>query len=455
MGQEDKQYTRMTQTPIYKLIPSLAVPTIISMLTTAVYNIADTYFVSKLGTSASGAIGIVFSLMAIIQAVGFTIGMGSGSFISRLLGKKEQRLADRIGSCAVLNGLVMGFLIAAVGLIFTEPIIRMIGATDTIVPYAVDYARYIFLASPVMITCFVLNNLLRAQGNAKSSMVGILAGGLLNIALDPLFIFVFDMGIRGAAIATAVSQVISMVILFIPFFRKKTVLHVTVKNLSAKIGIYWDILKFGLPSLFRQGLASVAAILLNQSAAAYGDSAVAAMSIVAKIFMVIFSVLIGFGQGYQPVVGYNYGAKIYHRVREAFWFTLKVGTVVMTVFGVAAWLLSPTLMRVFISDDAKVIEIGTMALRMQSVATPFLTLGVVSNMTLQAVGKTVSATILTSTRQGIFFIPLILILPGMLGITGVEITQPIADLMTFVFCIPYMYVFLKRLKRAEGKKPEN
>lgn len=455
MGQEDKQYTRMTQTPIYKLIPSLAVPTIISMLTTAVYNIADTYFVSKLGTSASGAVGIVFSLMAIIQAVGFTIGMGSGSYISRLLGKKEQKLADRIGSCAVFNGLVMGVLIAAVCLIFTEPIIRLIGATDTIVPYAVEYARYIFLASPVMILCFVLNNLLRAQGKAKSSMVGILAGGLLNIALDPLLIFVFDTGIRGAAIATAVSQVISMVILFIPFIRKKTVLHVTVKNISAKIGIYWDILKFGLPSLFRQGLASVAAILLNRSAAAYGDSAVAAMSIVAKIFMVIFSVLIGFGQGYQPVVGYNYGAKIYHRVREAFWFTLKVGTVVMTVFGVAAWLLSPTLMRAFLSDDAKVVEIGTMALRMQCVATPFLTLGVVSNMTLQAVGKTVSATILTSTRQGIFFIPLILILPGMLGITGVEITQPIADLMTFVFCIPYMYVFLKRLKRAEEKQTEN
>ena len=349
----------------------------------------------------------------------------------------------------------MGVLIAAVGLIFTEPIIRLIGATDTIVPYAVEYARYIFLASPVMILCFVLNNLLRAQGKAKSSMVGILAGGLLNIALDPLLIFVFDTGIRGAAIATAVSQVISMVILFIPFIRKKTVLHVTVKNISAKIGIYWDILKFGLPSLFRQGLASVAAILLNRSAAAYGDSAVAAMSIVAKIFMVIFSVLIGFGQGYQPVVGYNYGAKIYHRVREVFWFTLKVGTVVMTVFGVAAWLLSPTLMRAFLSDDAKVVEIGTMALRMQCVATPFLTLGVVSNMTLQAVGKTVSATILTSTRQGIFFIPLILILPGMLGITGVEITQPIADLMTFVFCIPYMYVFLKRLKRAEEKQTEN
>lgn len=455
MGQEDKQYTRMTQTPIYKLIPSLAVPTIISMLTTAVYNIADTYLVSKLGTSASGAVGIVFSLMAIIQAVGFTIGMGSGSFISRLLGKKEQKLADRIGSCAVLNGLVMGILIAVMGLIFTEPIIRLIGATDTIVPYAVDYARYIFLASPVMITCFVLNNLLRAQGKAKSSMVGILAGGILNIALDPLLIFVFNMEIRGAAIATAVSQVISMVILFLPFIRKKTVLHVTVKNLSARIGIYWDILKFGLPSLFRQGLASVAAILLNRSAAAYGDSAVAAMSIVAKIFMVIFSVLIGFGQGYQPVVGYNYGAKIYHRVREAFWFTLKVGTVVMTVFGVGAWLLSPTLMRVFLSDDAKVVEIGTMALRMQCVATPFLTLGVVSNMTLQAVGKTVSATILTSTRQGIFFIPLILILPGLLGITGVEITQPIADLITFVFCIPYMYVFLKRLKRAEEKQTEN
>lgn len=446
---EDAQYQKMTQMPIYKLIPTLAVPTIISMLATALYNMADTYFVSKLGTSASGAVGILFSMMALIQAVGFTIGMGSGTQISRLLGKKKQEYAETVSASAILNGLVMGVLIAVVGMCFTEQIVRLLGATETIVPYAVDYARYIFLATPMMITCFVLNNQLRSEGKAKYSMIGILAGGLLNVALDPLFIFTFRFGISGAAIATALSQTVSMILLFLPFIRKKTVLKLSVRHISAKPRVYFDILKFGLPSLFRQGLASAASVLLNRSAAEYGDSAVAAMSIVGKVFMVLFSVLIGFGQGYQPVVGYNYGAGNQKRVREAFWFTLKLGTAAMAVFGVLSYIFAPQMIQLFLKEDREVTEIGTMALRMQSIAMPLMALGVVSNMTFQAVGKTISATFLTSMRQGIFFIPLIWLLPGWLGILGVEIAQPIADAVTFVFCIPYMVVFLRRLKAKE------
>lgn len=449
---DDNQYKKMTQTPIYKLVPMLAVPTIISMLVTAVYNMADTYFVSKLGTSASGAVGILFSMMAIIQAVGFTIGMGAGSQISRLLGKKDQEYAEKVASSAVLNGIIMGVLIAVVGICFLEPITRMLGATETIVPYAVDYGRYIFLATPMMITSFVLNNLLRSEGKAKYSMIGILFGGLLNIGLDPLFIFVFHMGISGAAIATAISQTVSMLLLFYPYIRKRSVLHLSVKKISPQLRVYWEILKFGLPSLFRQGLASVASVLLNRSAAEYGDSAVAAMSIVAKVFMVLFSVLIGFGQGYQPVVGYNYGAGIYKRVKEAFWFTLKVGTAVMAVFAVGTYFFAPNLIQLFLKEDMEVMEIGTLALRMQCLAMPLMALGVVSNMTFQAVGKTVAATFLTSMRQGIFFIPLILLLPHFLGILGVEIAQPIADAVTFVFCIPYMIYFLKRLQPKEEQK---
>lgn len=446
---EDAQYQKMTQMPIYKLIPTLAVPTIISMLATALYNMADTYFVSKLGTSASGAVGILFSMMALIQAVGFTIGMGSGTQISRLLGKKEQKYAEAVSASAILNGLVMGVLIAVVGMCFTEQIVRLLGATETIVPYAVDYARYIFLATPMMITCFVLNNQLRSEGKAKYSMIGILAGGLLNVALDPLFIFTFGLGISGAAIATALSQTVSMILLFLPFIKKKTVLKLSVRHISAKPRVYFDILKFGLPSLFRQGLASVASVLLNRSAAEYGDSAVAAMSIVGKVFMVLFSVLIGFGQGYQPVVGYNYGAGNQKRVREAFWFTLKLGTAAMAAFGILSYVFAPQVIQLFLKEDREVAEIGTMALRMQSIAMPLMALGVVSNMTFQAVGKTISATFLTSMRQGIFFIPLIWLLPGWLGILGVEIAQPIADAVTFVFCIPYMVVFLRRLKAKE------
>ena len=441
----------MTKTPIHKLIPLMAVPTIISMLVTAIYNMADTYFVSKLGTSASGAVGILFSMMAIIQAVGFTIGMGAGSQISRLLGKKDDEYAGKVATSAVLSGIVMGILIAVIGICFLNPITRMLGATETIVPYAVDYGRYIFLATPMMITSFVLNNLLRSEGKAKYSMIGILFGGLLNIGLDPLLIFVFHMGISGAAVATAISQTISMLVLFYPYVRKKTVLYLSIKKIAPQFRVYWEILKFGLPSLFRQGLASIASVLLNRSAAEYGDSAVAAMSIVAKVFMVLFSVLIGFGQGYQPVVGYNYGAGIYKRVREAFWFTLKVGTAVMTIFAAGTYFFAPNLIQMFLKDDMNVKEIGTMALRMQCLAMPLMALGVVSNMTFQAVGKTVSATFLTSMRQGIFFIPLILLLPGFIGILGVEIAQPIADAVTFIFCIPYMIFFLKRLQSEEGK----
>ncbi len=448
---DDKQYQKMTKTPIHKLIPLMAVPTIISMLVTAIYNMADTYFVSKLGTSASGAVGILFSMMAIIQAVGFTIGMGAGSQISRLLGKKDDEYAGKVATSAVLSGIVMGILIAVIGICFLNPITRMLGATETIVPYAVDYGRYIFLATPMMITSFVLNNLLRSEGKAKYSMIGILFGGLLNIGLDPLLIFVFHMGISGAAVATAISQTISMLVLFYPYVRKKTVLYLSIKKIAPQFRVYWEILKFGLPSLFRQGLASIASVLLNRSAAEYGDSAVAAMSIVAKVFMVLFSVLIGFGQGYQPVVGYNYGAGIYKRVREAFWFTLKVGTAVMTIFAAGTYFFAPNLIQMFLKDDMNVKEIGTMALRMQCLAMPLMALGVVSNMTFQAVGKTVSATFLTSMRQGIFFIPLILLLPGFIGILGVEIAQPIADAVTFIFCIPYMIFFLKRLQSEEGK----
>lgn len=449
---DDKQYQKMTKTPIYKLIPLMAVPTIISMLVTAVYNMADTYFVSKLGTSASGAVGILFSMMAIIQAVGFTIGMGAGSQISRLLGKKDDEYAEKVAASAVLSGIIMGILISVIGICFLEPITRMLGATETIVPYAVDYGRYIFLATPMMITSFVLNNLLRSEGKAKYSMIGILFGGLLNIGLDPLLIFAFHMGISGAAVATAISQTISMLVLFYPYIRKKTVLHLSIKKIAHQFRVYWEILKFGLPSLFRQGLASIASVLLNRSAAEYGDSAVAAMSIVAKVFMVLFSVLIGFGQGYQPVVGYNYGAGIYKRVREAFWFTLKVGTAVMAIFAIGTYFFAPDLIQMFLKDDMDVMEIGTTALRMQCLAMPLMALGVVSNMTFQAVGKTVAATFLTSMRQGIFFIPLILLLPGFIGILGVEIAQPIADVVTFIFCIPYMIFFLKRLQSEEGKE---
>lgn len=445
MQQNDDQYEKMINTPIPKLILTLAVPTIIGMLITSAYNMADAYFVSKLGTSASGAIGIVFSLMAIIQALGFTVGMGSGSTISRLLGKKENDKAQEMASSALAVSFILGIILSVTGLLMLEKLMLLLGATQSILPYAVEYAKYILYAAPVMMASFVLNNLLRAEGKTKLAMTGIGIGGILNIALDPLLIFGFGMDIGGAAIATLISQVIGFIVLLL-FFRKKTILRFSIRKISKKFTIYKEFIGNGMPSLFRQGLASVASVALNRVAAVQSDAAVAAMSIVGKIFMMVFCVLIGFGQGYQPAAGYNYGAKEYGRVKKAYRFMLWAGTGVMTVLGILLYAAAPWLLEQFVSDDPKVMEIGVRALRMQCAVMPFMPLGVACNMTFQAVGRSAMASFLAACRQGVFFLPLIWVLPRFYGIVGMEIAQPAADAATFLVCLPVIRHFLKGLK---------
>lgn len=445
MQQNDDQYEKMIKTPIPKLILTLAVPTIIGMLITSAYNMADAYFVSKLGTSASGAIGIVFSLMAIIQALGFTVGMGSGSTISRLLGKKENDKAQEMASSALAVSFILGIILSVTGLLMLEKMMMLLGATKSILPYAVEYAKYILYAAPVMMASFVLNNLLRAEGKTKLAMTGIGIGGILNIALDPLLIFGFGMDIGGAAVATLISQVIGFMVL-LSFFRKKTILRFSIRKISKKFTIYKEFIGNGMPSLFRQGLASVASVALNRVAAAQSDAAVAAMSIVGKIFMMVFCVLIGFGQGYQPAAGYNYGAKEYGRVKKAYRFMLWAGTGVMTVLGILLYAAAPWLLEQFVSDDPKVMEIGVRALRMQCAVMPFMPLGVACNMTFQAVGRSAMASFLAACRQGVFFLPLIWVLPKFYGIVGMEIAQPAADAATFLVCLPVIRHFLKGLK---------
>lgn len=441
-----EQYEKMTETHLPKLITSLAIPTIVSMLITGIYNAADTYFVSKLGTSASGATGIVFSLMTLIQAVSFCIGMGSGSTISRRLGEQRKEEADIIGSSGFLFGIVFGIILVIFGNIFIEPLMKSLGSTSTILPYAKDYAKYILIAAPFMSGSFILNNTLRAEGKAKLSMLGIGSGAIINIILDPILIFGFRLGISGAAIATGISQFISFIILFSFYMRKKTVVNISIKDFSKNIYIYLMILRNGLPSFCRQGLASISTVALNFNAGFYGDEAVAAMSIVGRVFMLIFSVLIGYGQGYQPVVGYNYGAKKYDRVKEAFKFTLKVGTIILSIMALLGFILAPIIIKSFINDN-QVIETGTRALRYQCMAMPIMTLGVLANMTFQCVGKPWRATFLSSCRQGIYFIPLILILPRLFGITGVEITQPLADVLTFLTSAPFIINFFRKLPK--------
>lgn len=443
--EQNQQFQKMTQTPVGKLIATLSIPTIISMLVTSVYNMADTFFVSKLGTSASGAVGIVFSVMAIIQAIGFTFGMGSGSWISRLLGAKEEEKAKEVAATGFYSAIFLCTLMSIIGEWKIDDLMRILGASETILPYARDYARYILLAAPIMASSFVLNNILRSEGHAKFAMIGITTGGILNIVLDPIFIFTFNLGISGAALATALSQLISFLILLSYFVMHKTTTRLGIQRLSKNPGTYYQIIKNGLPSFSRQGLASIASILLNKQATIYGDAAVAAMAIVTKIFMMIFSVMIGFGQGYQPVVGFNFGAGIMDRVKKAMKFTLKVGIIGMSSAAVILFFAAPLLMGLFISDDPAVLEIGTMALRAQAISMPLIPIGTVSNMTFQSIGKSWKATIMSSMRQGIFFIPLIFILPAIFGLWGVTMTQAASDVLTALACTPFLYSFYKNL----------
>ena len=448
MNANAKQFQKMTETPVRRLILSLAVPTVVSMLVTAIYNMADTYFVSQLNTSASGAVGVVFSLMAMIQAVSFMLGMGSGSVISKLLGQRKNDEADEIAVTGFFASLVFGVVLMIGGLLCLEPLMRLLGATETILPYAKDYARYILIAAPVMAGSFVLNNILRAEGKAKFAMVGITVGGVLNIALDPLLINVLGLEIAGAAIATAVSQAVSFSVLLFYFLSGKSILRLRIKNIARGVKTYWTIIQIGLPSFCRQGLASASTVLLNRAAEPYGDPAISAMSIVGKVFFLLFSVGLGIGQGYQPVVGYNYGAKKYSRVRSAFMFTFVADVVVMTAVALVIYLLAEPIMNAFINDN-EVIKIGIRALKAQCLAMPFVALGVVSNMTFQSIGKSLVASILSCARQGLFFIPLIFALPAVWGLTGVEITQPVADVLTCILCVPFVIWFFRTLKQQE------
>ncbi len=447
MTNSQAQFLKMTETPIPNLVSRLAVPTIISMLVSSIYNMADTFFVAKLGTSAAGAVGIVFSLMAVIQAIGFGLGMGSGSNISKLLGQQKNKEADIIASTGFFSAITFGLILTFFGTIFIDFLMKNLGATETILPYAKDYAKYILFGAPVMCASFVMNNILRSEGKAALSMVGITFGGILNIILDPVFIFVFKLGILGAAIATLLSQCISFSLLLSCFIRKKSTTKLHIKNVSKKIGTYLLIIKTGLPSLCRQALASTATIFLNVSASFYGDSAVAAMSIVGRIFMFTMSAMIGLGQGFQPVLGYNYGAKKYDRVREAIFFTGKVGTVVMTSFAVIGFIFAEDIMKVFRKEDLEVIVIGAFAIKMQCLALPTHPMIVVSNMTLQIVGKSWQGTFLSAARQGIFFLPLIIIFSQAMGLTGIQITQPAADVLTAICTVPFMILFFKEIKQ--------
>ena len=442
------QFRRMTETPIPQLVLSLAAPTILSMLITSIYNLADTFFVGQISTSASGAVGVVSSLMAIIQALGFMLGHGAGTIISRSLGSRDTTAATRFASTSFFTALVFGVVLAVAGLGTLPHFMMLLGSTETILPHACAYARPILIAAPLMISSLVMNNILRYEGKANFAMIGLVTGGVLNILLDPVFMFALGLGTAGAGIATALSQTVSFFILLSMFLRGKTVSQFRLHSVTREAREFGMILIGGAPSFGRQGLNSIGGMLLNIAARSYGDAAVAGMSIVSRIFMFILSVVIGVGQGLQPVAAFNYGARKFRRVRQAAIFTMGAAFCMLVVLVALCWVDSDALIRLF-RDDPEVTAVALPAFYYQCLAILLQPVIVVANMTFQSVGKAGRATFLACCRQGVFFIPLILILPRTLGLVGVETCQPIADVFTFIVSLPFLLAFLNQLSRMD------
>ncbi len=449
----DEKFNEMTQSPVRPLICRLAVPTVISNLITTFYNMADAFFIGKISTSASGAVGIAFSVMAVIQAIGFFFGQGSGNNISRMLGQHREKESERLAATGFFSALITGVVFAAGGLLFLEPLCRLLGSTETILPYAADYIRLILIGAPYMAASLVLNCQLRFEGSAFYGMIGLTAGGILNLILDPVFIFACDMGISGAALATVLSQLVSFCLLFRELEHRGTV-PIRPKNFTPSKKYYRIIFNGGLPSLCRQSVSGVATACMNIAAGTFGDAAVAAMAIVTKIANFTNAVLLGFGQGFQPVCGYNYGAGLYGRVKEGFWFCVRTGTLILAVFAVAEWIAAPYLIELFRKGDPDVLAIGTVALRFQCLTLCLNGWLMISNMMMQTTGKVVSASFLGMARQGIFLIPIVFTLSHFFGITGVQTAQPAADLLSFACCCVLQTRLLREMERGRNVKGE-
>ena len=450
---EDK-YREMTETPVPRLVVRLAIPSMISMVITALYNAVDAAFVGHLSTEATAGIGIAFAYMAFIQAIGFFFGHGSGNFISRALGARRIADAGTMAAVGFFTPIIVGAATALVGLPLLPQLVTILGAPANVVPYACDYLRYILIASPFMMSALTLNNQLRLQGNARFGMIGIVSGAILNMALDPLFIFALNLGVTGASLATAVSQFFAWCLLLRGTMRGESV-HIHLANFKPSWKAYLEILAGGLPSLFRQAFNCASAVMLNYAAAHYAPtgqdaSSVAAFAVVSRTTMFAFSLILGFTQGFQPVCGFNYGARRYRRVRQSYLFTLAVTTGLLTILSTLGYIFAPQIIAIFRSEDPILLDIGTHALRWQCVVFPLCTLATATNMLFQNIRLTFPATLLAIGRQGLFFIPALLILPRFLGLKGVEMSQAVADLCTCLLSIPFAIWITRKLSKQES-----
>ena len=430
-------YTFLTHAPVHRVVLTMAIPTIISMLSTSLYNLADTYFVGKINTQSTAAVGVSFSVMAIIQAVGFFFGHGSGNYISRMLGAKERELAEQMASTGFVLSIVAGVIIAVLGQLFLTPLCIALGSTSTILPYTERYLGIVMLGAPFMTASLTLNNQMRFQGNASYAMCGILSGVVHNFVLAPLLILYFALGITGAAIATLTSQTFGFLMLF-RMSRRSQNISIHISNVRFSRDFMKEIVFGGTPSLSRQGLGSLSTIMLNHAAGFYGDAAIAGMSIVTRLSFFIYAVVIGIGQGFQPLCGFCYGAKLYSRVREGFFFCVKLGTAFLSVCAILGFIFSEPIIALF-RDDPDVVAVGAVALDWQIISYPLVTTIVATNMMMQTIRKPVRANLVAAARSGLFFIPLIFILPHFFGLLGVEMCQAWSDVCAFSLSLPIAF----------------
>ena len=442
---QKKQFGKMTTEPVGKLLFTLSVPTIISMMVTNIYNLVDTAFVGTLGTSESGATGIVFGYMAILQAVAFMCGQAAGSIMSRKLGARDIEEATKYSSTGFFLSFVLGLVMAVLSLVFMKPLLYLLGSTETIAPYAGTYIFYILLSAPFFTSSLTMNNLFRYEGKAKFGTIGLMIGAVINIFGDIILMFGLKLGIAGAGISTAVSQIISFSILLSMFLRRKTQTRISIKYVARDWKTVWNIIATGFPSLLRQALNSIAAVLLNKTAGVYGDEAVAAMSIVSRISFFPMAVAIGIGQGFQPISSFNFGANKKNRVRKAFWTALAGEECVLTLISVPIYIFAGTLVQQ-LRNDPQVIELGIRALRLMCVGQLFVPLTMMVEMGFQSIGEKMLASFGSCLRSGLAFIPTLLILKSARGMSGVQEAQPLSFVLTFIVCLFLCRIYLKRVK---------
>ena len=444
-------FKRMTESNVYKLIIVLGIPTITSMLITNIYNMADTYFVGTLGDSAQGATGVLFTLMAVIQAIAFMLGHGSGTYVAKFLADKDNKSASKYASCSFFVGLGIGLLLLMFGLIFLDGVCYMLGSTDTILPYAKEYGMWILISAPFMITSLILNNVLRYEGKAFYAMFGLVSGGLLNIFGDFVFINLMKMGITGAGLSTAISQIISFIILAV-LFKLKAESKISPLNLSRSVVDYFKILRSGFPSFLRQALSSISGGVLNNLCKPYGDSVIAGMSVVNRYLAFAMSIGLGFGQGFQPVCAFNYEVKKYDRVKKGLIFTIIFGVGLVSLLALPGIIAPEGIMWLF-NHDQPVINAGSLALRIGCIGVLFLPISISANMLYQCIRKAEIASFLAMLRSGLAFIPVLLIFEANFKLVGIQIAQPVADVISALISLPFIIVFI--IKKHENKDTEN